>query len=330
MSRVAITDASFPNLDLEEKQLTPLGLRVKRGRNRSKAVLNESVRNADFVISQFAWLDCDVISSLRSARVIVRYGIGVDNIDLDAAAKCGIPVCNVPDYCIDEVADHTLALILAATGQVVANSVTVTKAAWGSSVLLAQMCCLKSLSVGIVGFGRMSREVVSRLKPFRPNILVHDPGVRVEKIEAGGCRAVSLDELFALSDVISLHCPAERSTDHLINADAIIKMKKGVILVNVARESVICSESRVAGLQTGKIGSAALDVWETEPIESNDPLLLFDNVILHSHIASASTEASLRLRTEASAIVALAPQGTPLRNVVNCVQTLPTCATTVV
>lgn len=330
MSRVVVTDASFPNLDVEEKQLNPLGLRVERGRNRNKSELIESVRNADFVITQFARVDREVISSMRNARVIVRYGIGVDNIDLEAAAERGIPVCNIPDYCIDEVADHTLALILAATRQVVANSVTVTKAAWGLGVPLEQMHCIKSLTVGVVGFGRIGREVVARLKPFRANILVNDPGVRPEMIEAAGCRAVSLDELFSTSDVITLHCPAERSTNHLINADAISKMKKGVILVNVARGSVVCSASLVAGLQTGQVGFAALDVWETEPVESNDPLFLFDNVILHSHIASASREASLRLRTEAAAIVALAAQGKPLRNVVNGVHSQPSFVATVV
>jgi D-3-phosphoglycerate dehydrogenase len=327
MSRVVITDAAFPNLDVEEQQLTPLGLRVERGRNRGKTELIDSVRDADFIITQFARMDRDVIFSLRNTRVIVRYGIGVDNIDLSAATERGIPVCNIPDYCIDEVADHTLALMLAATRQVVANSLTVTKATWGLGVPLEQMHCLKSLTVGIVGFGRIGREVVARLRSFRPKVIIFDPGVRPEVIEAGGGRAASLDELFANSDVISLHCPANKSTNHLINVDAISKMKKGVILVNVARGSVVCSESLIAGLQTGQIGFAALDVWESEPIDNNDPLFLFDNVILHSHIASASKEASLRLRTEAAAIVALAAQGKPLRNVVNGVSSPPSYAT---
>jgi phosphoglycerate dehydrogenase-like enzyme len=212
----------------------------------------------------------------------------------------------------------------------VAKSVTVTKAAWGLGVPLEQMHCLKSLTVGVVGYGRIGREVVSRLKPFRANILVNDPGVRPETIEAAGCRAASLEELFSTSDVITLHCPAERSTNHLINGDTISKMKKGVILVNVARGSVVCSQSLIAGLQTGQVSFAALDVWETEPIESSDPLFLFDNVILHSHIASTSKEASLRLRTEAASIVALAAQGKPLRNIVNGVEAKPSFAATVV
>jgi D-3-phosphoglycerate dehydrogenase len=330
MLRVVITDASFPHLDVEERQLSPLRLKVERGRNRSKAELIESLRDADFIITQFARLDEEVISTLRNARVIVRYGIGVDNVDLNAAARKGIPVCNVPDYCIDEVADHTLALILAATRQVVANSLTVTKANWGLGVPLELMHCLRSLTVGVVGFGRIGREVAARLQPFRCKITVYDPGVSAELIEAAGCQAADLGELISTSDVITLHCPADKSTNHLINAEAIFKMKNGVILVNVARGSVVCGEGLVAGLQTGKIGFAALDVWESEPIERNDPLLLFDNVILHSHIASASKESAVRLRTEAAAIVAMAAEGKPLRNVVNGVHVIPTYAASIV
>jgi D-3-phosphoglycerate dehydrogenase len=145
---------------------------------------------------------------MRRARAIVRYGIGVDNVDLDAARAAGIAVCNVPDYCIHEVADQTLSFILGLTRQVVAHTDHVRSGKWGLAVPLDQMRTLKQLTVGVVGFGRIGREVVRRLLQFQCRILVSDPVVPPKTVTEAGAVAVSFDELLAQADVLTLHCPS--------------------------------------------------------------------------------------------------------------------------
>jgi D-3-phosphoglycerate dehydrogenase / 2-oxoglutarate reductase len=317
MPRVTVTDYTFPSLEIEQGLLEPLGLTVVGAQCRKPAELIELLRGTDFVLTQFAPLTAEVIASLSNAQVIVRYGIGVDNVDLAAARTMGIPVCNVPDFCIDEVADHTLALILAATRQVYANAERVRKGAWGLAVPLPAMRCLKSLTVGIIGFGRIGREVAARLRPFKCRILVHDPIAEDAVVASLGYVPASLDEVLGASDVVTLHCPATESTFHLINSQAVAKMKDQAIVINVARGAVVCTESLLEGLRSGKLGFAALDVLEVEPIPSGHPLLAFDNVLIHSHLASASQEAVTKLRRDAASLVALAAQGKPLQNVVN-------------
>lgn len=323
MQRVGITDYTFPSLEIEEQLLTPLGLKVEGAQCRAAGEVIDFLRGADFVITQFAPVNREVIETLDRAQIIVRYGIGVDNVDLIAARDKGIPVCNVPDFCIDEVAEHTLAFILAATRQVEANAQHVRNGFWGLAVPLAAMRCLRSMTVGVVGFGKIGREVVSRLKPFKPRILVHDPGMTPTEITGVGAEPADLASLLSASDVVTLHCPATESTKHLINATTIAQMKDGAIFVNLARGAVVCTESLVAALQSGKLSFAALDVLETEPIAADHPLRSMRNAIIHSHIASASQAAVKKLRTDAATLVALAAQGQPLRNIVNGVATVP-------
>jgi D-3-phosphoglycerate dehydrogenase len=254
---------------------------------------------------------------MNQAKVIVRYGIGVDNVDLDAARSRGIPVCNVPDYCIDEVADHTLAFILAATRRVVENANHVRSGQWGLPVPVDAMRCLKTLTVGVIGFGRIGREVAARLAPFKCQLVVHDPGFSRQAIEDAGYEAATLEGLIVNSDMVTIHCPATAATRHLINADIIDAMKPGAILINIARGNIVCSDSLVRGLESGKIGFAALDVFDPEPPAVDHPIRNMPNVILHSHIASASADAVLKLRHDAASLVALAAEGRPLHNVVN-------------
>src|SRR5262245_18393412 len=226
MIKVAVTDYSFETLDVEASILEPLGCDiVARRRGASPVELAELVADAEHVITQFAPVTASVIEAMRKARVIVRYGIGVDNVDLAAARERGIPVCNVPDYCIDEVADHTLAFILAATRQVVPNSLRIREGGWGLAVPLPQMRTLRDLTSGIVGFGRIGREVASRLSPFKCRRLAHDPAVAEAAIREAGCENVSLDRLLAESDVVTLHCPSTPQTRRMLNSESLARLK---------------------------------------------------------------------------------------------------------
>lgn len=315
--KVVVTDYTFPTLEIEEGIVQAAGFELVGSQCKTPETLIPFVADADVVITQFAPVNANVIKAMRTARVIVRYGIGVDNVDLDTARASGIPVCNVPEFCIDEVADHTLAFILASTRQVLPNSQYVRDGKWGLAVPLASMKTLRDLTVGIVGFGRIGREVAARLKPFKCRRLVHDPVVPDSIARETGCESVPLDRLLAESDVVTLHCPATARSRRMLNDDSIGRMKPGAILVNLGRGELVETSALVAALQSGHLGGAAIDVCDPEPIPLESPLRSLPNVICASHIASASVKAVTTLRQTAAQIAVLALRGEPLPNIVN-------------
>ena len=316
--KVVVTDYSFASIDVEEEILRPFGCEIVAWKERRPpSELASLVADADCVITQFATVNAEVIGAMQKARAIVRYGIGVDNVDLEAARVKGIPVCNVPDYCLDEVADQTLAFILASTRNVVTNSSSVKAGEWRLAVPLDEMKSLCDLTLGIVGCGRIGRQVIARLRPFKCKIVAFDPALSPQEINSLGAIPVPLDELFATSDVVSLHCPSTDKTRRMINSESLSKMKKGVILINVARGDLVHTNDLIEGLRSGHVGAAALDVFDPEPIPSTSPLLTMQNVIVAAHIASTSVRAVRRLRESVANTAALAIQGKPVSNVVN-------------
>jgi len=316
--QVAITDWTFPDLGIEEEILKPLGHRIIARQCKSEADLISLAADADCVITQFARVNANVIAALSRARAIVRYGIGVDNVDLDAARAHGIPVCNVPDYCIDEVADHTLAFILAATRQVVSHTVHLRAGNWGLAGPLAAMKALRDLTVGVIGFGRIGREVVRRLIAFKCQVVVFDPVVPAVEIERAGARpAASVEKLLPICDILTLHCPSTAKTRRMIGRDALAALKPGAILINVARGDLVDTAALIEALQSGHLGGAALDVCDPEPIPADSALLKLSNVIVAPHIASASPPAVRRLRETAATLAATALKGELPPNVVN-------------
>ncbi len=319
MPKIAITDYTFPDLSLEEAVLRPAGVEIVSFKEkRSPAELADLVREADAVIAQFASVNAEVVAAMSKAKAIVRYGIGYDNVDTTAARERGIPVCNIPDYCIDEVADHTLAFILGITRQMVPNTLHLREGKWGLATPLTAMSSLKHLTIGIVGFGRIGREVVKRLLAFKARVLVFDPVVVADEIaKAGAVAAASFDELLAQSDIVSPHCPSTPKTKQLFNAAAFEKMKPGSIFINVGRGDLADSAAVTAALQSGHLAGAALDVFDPEPIPADHPIRTMPNVILAAHIASVSPPAVKTLRETAARIALMAVRGEPLPNVVN-------------
>jgi D-3-phosphoglycerate dehydrogenase len=317
MIKVAITDFTFPALDVETAILEPLGCQVVGRQCKTPAELVDLVADADHVITQFAPVTGPIIDAMRRAKVIVRYGIGVDNVDLEAARARGIPVCNVPDYCIDEVADHTLALILATTRQVVANANVIRTGQWKLAVPLAAMRTLRDMTIGMIGCGRIGREVARRLLAFKCRVLVYDPIVPAADIESLGGVPTSLEDVLAGSDLVTLHCPSTPQTRRLLNRQRLARMKGGAILVNVSRGDLVETGALIEALQQGRLGAAALDVCDPEPIPADSPLRTMGNVIVSAHIASASVRAVRTLRETVANTVARAVRGEPLPNVVN-------------
>jgi D-3-phosphoglycerate dehydrogenase len=317
-SKVAITDYAFDDLAIEKAILEPLGCRVdslKTGKDpRELAAL---VSDADYVITQFAPVNAAIIGAMRKCRIIVRYGVGVDNVDLKAAADRKIPVCNLPDFCTDEVADHTLAMILDLVRRVTTNALKVRSGVWGLGVPLSALHSLKDMTVGVVAFGRIGREVAARLKGFKCKVLVFDPAVEASVIRSAGCTAATWEELLAGSDLITLHCPSTDKTKQMVNAQSIARMKNGVLFVNASRGTLVKTHDLVEALRSGKIAAAALDVCNPEPPPPDHPLVKMENVFMTSHIASATPQAATKLRSDAAKTVAIAIGGGPLPNVVN-------------
>jgi len=315
--KVVVTDYAFPDLNTEQQILTAAGCEVIGRQCKTEADLVNLCKDADAVITQFARVNANVINAMSRARVIVRYGIGVDNVDSEAARARRIPVCNIPDYCIDEVADHTLAFILATTRQVVPHTVHLRAGKWGLAVPLPGMRTLRDLTVGVVGFGRIGREVVKRLAAFRCAVLVFDPLVPATEVEKLEAQAVSFDELLRAADVLTLHCPSTPQTRKLMNRDTFAKLKPGAIFINIGRGDLVDTPALTEALQSSHISAATLDVFDPEPIPADHPILKMPNVILSPHIASASPAAVKKLRETAARLALQAVRGEPLANIVN-------------
>ena len=318
MQKAVITDHAFETPDIEKSIIEPLGCSVvSQTAFTDPEALIDLVRDADYVITQFAPVDAEVIECMQKCMAIVRYGIGVDNVDLAAAERKGIPVCNVPDYCIDEVADHTIAMILDLTRRITQNALTVRNGGWGLAVEPADMRALKGHTVGVVAYGRIGREVALRLKPFKCRVIAADPGVDPARIEADGVEPVSLQRLYAESDIVTLHCPSTEETRFMIAADSIAAMQDGALLINVARGTLVDTADLVAALRSGKLAGAALDVTDPEPIDPGHLLVGMENVLITSHVASVSEPSGRKLRTSVANTVAAAIKGEKLPNVVN-------------
>ncbi|MSU35900.1 MAG: C-terminal binding protein [Pedosphaera sp.] len=315
--KVVVTDWTFPDLSVEERILKAHGVEFEARQCKTEADLIDLCADADAVVTQFARVNANVVSALRKARAIVRYGIGVDNVDVDVARARGIPVCNVPDYCIDEVADQTLAFILATTRQVLTLANHLRGGKWGLAIPLSDMKALRDLTVGIVGFGRIGREVVKRLMPFKCALHVFDPVVPAAEIEKLGARAVGFEELLNNADVLTLHCPSTPQTRRLMNSEAFATLKQGAIFINVGRGDLADPDALTAALQSGHLGAAALDVFDPEPIPENHPLRAMSNVLLSPHIASCSVPAVKKLRESVANLALAAVLGQPLLTVVN-------------
>ena len=314
---IVVTDYKFPDLALEVSAAEQAGCDLIGHQCETEAELKAAVVGADAVITQFARLSAPVVAAMTRARAIVRYGIGVDNVDLDAARQNGIPVANIPDYCIDEVADHTLSFILALTRQVVTHTAELRAGHWRLAVPVSSMKVLRDQTVGLVGFGRIGREVAARLLAFKCRVLVHDPMVPEADILRAGVTAVSLGQLLSASDIVSLHCPSTPATRHIIGSAALAAMKPGALLVNVARGDLVDTGALLEALRSGHLGAAALDVFDPEPLPLEHALRALPNMVIAPHIASVSVTAVRALRQGAIARAVVAALGHLPDNVVN-------------
>ena len=316
MKNVVITDYLFNDLSIEEEIFQESKIKLSSEKSPNKEELKVLTQNADYIITQFAKLDNEIINNLNKAKIIVRYGVGYDNVDIKSARLKNIPVCNVPHYCIDEVADHTIGFILNSTRALYKNHQKVIQGEWGLAVPMEEMKSLNDLKIGVIGFGRIGQAVVERLIPFKPKILISDPFIS-NPVKQDGLSFVEINELFKNSDIITLHCPSTENTKNIINDHSLSLMKKGVVIINIGRGDLIDMGSFINALKNKKINSAALDVFDTEPLTENHPIRSFDNVLFSSHVASASLKAVKNLRQSAAELVIKCHNSEKLINIVN-------------
>jgi D-3-phosphoglycerate dehydrogenase len=276
--RVIITDCDHGSIAPEQETLRGVAEIEAHQRNDEEGLLSFCL-DADAIITQYGRFTRRVLKALRRCKVICRYGVGVDTIDLAAATECGIIVAFIPDYCIDEVSNHAAALILALHRRLFSLNHEVKAGHWSFRVA-APMARLKGQTLGLVGLSRIGFAVAEKLRPFGLRIVASDPYL---KDWPDWVRQVSLDELLAASDIVSLHCPLTAETRHLIDAAALRKMKPSAYFVNTARGGVADSEAIIQALREKWIAGAALDVQEVEPMPAGHPLAGLDNVILTPH-----------------------------------------------
>ncbi|MGH9101562.1 MAG: C-terminal binding protein [Acidimicrobiales bacterium] len=260
-SRVVLTDQVFPDVELERAALAEIDatLEVASGTKEDAIAL---AGGADALLNTYLPIDSGDLDRLGGCRIIARYGIGVDNIDVAAAAQRGIVVTNVPDYCIEEVASHALAMIMALLRKLPAGQEQLLAGAWGVDGL-RPMLRPSEATAGLVGYGRIARHLAGVLRAMGMRILTYDPFLPDGAVT--DAEQVDLDGLLEHSDVISLHCPLTEGTRGLIGAPQLARMRPGAVLVNTSRGPLVRFADLVDALRAGRIGGAGLDVFETEP-----------------------------------------------------------------
>lgn len=311
--KAVITDYTFPTLDIEHEVLSSVGAAVEDYQCKSEEDVVAVVKGAKVVLAQFAPIGRHALEALGEDATVVRYGVGVDNIDMDAARELGVSVAYVPDYCIDEVADHTVALLLTLLRKIKVFDEGVRSGNWGAVGLAKPLPPLQKITLGLIGLGRIGRAVLERLQPFGVSFVVHDPFLSPEEASEIGVDLADLDALLAQADALSFHLPLTPETTHLLNRERLDLMKSTAVVVNTARGGLIDPHALAEALDTGEIGGAALDVFEEEPLPPNSPLRNVPNILLSPHAAWYSDDSMPMLQRLAAEEAARALQGEPLR-----------------
>jgi D-3-phosphoglycerate dehydrogenase len=312
---VAVADSVFPNLDLARAVVSRAGAELRLASQPTPEGIVAAARDADALLVTYAKINADMIREMKKCRIISRFGIGVDNVDIEAATRAGIVVTKVPDYCIDEVSDHAMALLLSLVRKIPFSSARAHAGRWEMPAV-TPIHRLRGTVLGLVGFGRIPQLVAPKAKAFGMRVVAYDPYVPQAVMDLAGVGRVEFAELLKISDYISIHSPLLPETHHLFSTDVFRQMKPGALIVNTSRGPVVDEAALAAALDAKQIAGAALDVLEQEPPVSS-PLFGRDNVILTPHTSFYSVESLEELQTKAAEEVVRVLSGQPPRNPVN-------------
>jgi len=312
--KVVLTDNIFTDLNMERNMLSDVDAEFIEVKD--PAMLKEECKDADAVVNTYLEMNEEIISSMEKCRLIIRNGIGVNTIDVDACNAKGIMVANIPAYCIDEVATHTFALLLNLARKITLLNNSVKKGIWDVNNAIP-LYSLQENILGLVGFGRIPHLVNDRAKPFGFKVITYDPYVTKEMAQEAGVRKVELDELLMESDYISIHCPLTPQTKGMFNRETFKKMKNTAVIINAARGPIINEPDLVDALNKGQLAGAGLDVLEKDEVDIDNPLLRMDNVIITPHAAWYSEESMIRRRVQTIESVISVLQGGEPESLIN-------------
>jgi D-3-phosphoglycerate dehydrogenase len=315
--RVVITDLGYRTYRYEKEQLERIGAEVILAESRNEDDVIKHAKDADGLIVRMAPITAKVIRSLDKCRIISRYGVGADNVDILAATEKGIMVANVPDYCEEEVSDHALALFMACTRKIVSHDKQIREGAWDIGAA-DPIYRLARKVFGLIGYGKIARTLHRKLIGFKfSRILVSDPYLDRNTAVEHNIELVDLSSLLKESDYISIHAPLTDKTHHMIGSKEFKIMKHTAIIINTSRGPIIDQEALYRALKEGWINSAGIDVYENEPVEKNCPLFELDNIVVTDHASWYSEDSQVELQTKAAINVVQALSGQPVTNLVN-------------
>lgn len=294
--RIVITDGRFPSFEQEMAAARACGQEIEVFQCKSADEVAAAVRGADLALVQFAPFTRAAFAGLNPGATVIRYGVGYDNLDLAAGRAGSFKLGYIPDYCTDEVADHTVALALTLLRRIAAGDRMVRDGAWAAVDVMKPLKAFSETRFGFLGLGRIGTAVARRLAPFGFQLLACDPFLPAPPAELPGLRLVDADTLLAEADAVSLHLPSSKETRHFLNAARLAAMRPHAIVVNTARGDLIDTEALAAALAAGRLRGAGLDVFEQEPVPADHPLRRAPNTLLTPHAAWYSESAMARLQ----------------------------------
>ena len=299
--KVVVTDYIEPDLKWEEERLAELGVEFEYHQLKFQPVekVIEATRDADVVIVNMVKVTRDLVAGWERCKLVIRHGVGYDNVDLEALEEAGIPLCYIPDYCTEEVAEQAIMLILACARRLITSRKVLddssARGQWDFQDVIP-IYRMAGRTVGILGCGRIGSLVYLKLKSFGFRFLICDPYLSEERVRELGVERVDHETLFKESDFLTIHTPLTHETRHIVNKDTLALMKPTAYVINTARGPMVDSEALAEALRKGVIAGAGIDVYEREPPPPDHPLFSAPNVILTPHLAWYSEDAAWRIR----------------------------------
>jgi len=298
MSRkIVIVDSREEGFELEKRAFASEDAKLEILNCKDESELIEAVREAYIVIFTSSKFPAEVIKHLADCKMLIRYGIGLDNVDLNAAAEKGIYVCNAPDYGTFAVAEHAFALLISVVRKLLQLDQNVRNNKWSIDAI-GPVHTLRYKTLGIVGFGNIGRHLSKMAQAFDMDVLISDPYVDDELAKEFKVRKTTLDDLVIKSYHISLHAPLSTETRYLFNKTLFKKMKPSATIINTGRGGLINQNDLISALGSGDIAGAGLDVFESEPLAADNELLKISNVVLSPHVAWYTKESVVNLHLE--------------------------------
>ena len=314
--RILITDIAWPDLDIEKEVLAAVEGEVMVAGDGTPEEIIALAPQADAILTCWKDVPAEALDIAPNCRVVSRYGIGLDNIPIGRATELGMLVTNVPDFCLEEVSDHVMALLLATARQLLPLARTPERSGWTRETP-RPIPRIKGQTLGLIGFGNIARALVSKALGFGLRVMAYTPRLRPEDAPQGVEVTNDLATLLAASDYVSIHCPLTEETAHLIDDATLAQMKPNALLINTSRGGVIDERALVRALKEGRIAGAALDVTDPEPPSGDNPLLSLENVIVTPHAAFYSVAATAELARKAAENVVTVLRGEVPKTLVN-------------